>query len=271
MQKECRLTKQTFEITEEDLAFYKKMGVTPPTLCPLERSRQRLAFRNIRNLYRRKCDATGKVLFSVYSPDVPFPVYDRDYWFSDAWDGMDYGREFDFSRPFFEQFKELFEATPAPYQSGFSMENCDYCNSLGNCRNCYLSFNMDYCENCYYLTNGVRCTNCMDCLGIVDCELCYECINCSDSYNLRYSKRSVNCSDSFFLYDCRNCKNCICCVNLTNKDYYIFNKKVSKEEFEKMKKELETYPAIQEMSAEFAEFNLKYPKKFYYGHSNEAF
>jgi hypothetical protein len=271
MKKICRVSNKEFEITKDDLKFYKKMNVPPPTLCPEERSRNRLAFRNARNLFRRKCDATGKPLLSMFSPDVPFPVYDREYWFSDAWEGLDYSRDFDFNKPFFEQFKELFYSTPASHQSGFGMENCEYCNSLGNCKNCYLSFDMDYCESCYYITSGIRCKHCTDCLALIDSEICYECVRIRNCYNLKYSQRCTDCSDSLFLIDCKNCKNCIGCANLVHKEYHIFNKKVSKEEFESKKKELEHIDNIHKFKDEFNKFHIKYPKKYYFGHTNEGF
>ncbi|MFC1810178.1 hypothetical protein ACFLZH_01640 [Patescibacteria group bacterium] len=282
MIKKCRQCAKDFEITNDDLKFYEKMGVVPPTLCPIDRARNRLAFRNQRNLYRRKCDATGKSLLSIYSSDVPFPVYDREYWYSDKWNGLDYGRDFDFNRPFFEQFRELYYEVPASHQSAIGIENCDYCNSLGYCRNCYLSFGMDYCESCYYITNGVRCKDCVDCLALIDSEVCYECVRIRNCYNLKYSLRCTNCSDSYFLMDCRGCKNCIGCVNLVNKDFFIFNKKVSKEEFslspktikpefEEKKQELQSLNGINKFKKDFEEFHVKFPKKYYFGNTNEGF
>ena len=79
MKKVCRITGQEFEITDQDLAFYEKFGVPIPTLCPDERCRRRLAWRNERNLYKRKCNATGEEIISIYSQDKPFPVYSQDY------------------------------------------------------------------------------------------------------------------------------------------------------------------------------------------------
>jgi hypothetical protein len=78
--------------------------IPPPTLCPDCRQQRRLSFRNERKLYKRKCDATGKDIISIYSPDKPYTVYHQDYWWSDAWEPMDYGRDFDFSRSAIEQF-----------------------------------------------------------------------------------------------------------------------------------------------------------------------
>ena len=58
------------------------------------------------------------------------PVYDQAYRWSDAWDFRDYGRDFDFSRPFFEQFAELLEVVPQPnLTSNYLLdENSEYTN-----------------------------------------------------------------------------------------------------------------------------------------------
>ena len=108
IQKTCRLSGEKFEITKDDLEFYAKMEVITvddlenllsgkitdcvglPTLCPAERQRRRLSFRNERKLYKRKCDATGKDIISIYDETVKFPVYDQKYWWSDNWDALDY-------------------------------------------------------------------------------------------------------------------------------------------------------------------------------------
>src|SRR3989344_4522936 len=111
----CRQCAETFEIMDADLAFLdevspvfagKKYPLPAPTLCPDCRQQRRLLWRNERVLYPRVCDATGKKFISPLSPDKPFPVYENEYWYSDAWDAKDYSQDFDFSRPFFPQFQE---------------------------------------------------------------------------------------------------------------------------------------------------------------------
>ena len=85
--KECRVSGQKFAIYQSDLDFYDKVSpvfndvkylIPTPTLCPEERMRRRLAWRNERKLYRRKCDATQKDIISVYSPDKDAVVYNQD-------------------------------------------------------------------------------------------------------------------------------------------------------------------------------------------------
>ena len=65
--KTCAISGQEFPIYKSDRDFYDKISpvfdgkrfqIPTPTLCPEERQRRRLLFRNERKLYKRKCDAT---------------------------------------------------------------------------------------------------------------------------------------------------------------------------------------------------------------------
>jgi hypothetical protein len=121
--KTCAHCQSHFEITQSDLDFYDKISPTfagqkfqipTPTLCPDCRQRRRLSFRNERKLYRRQCDASQKSIISIYSSDKPYKVYDQTIWWSDSRDPMDYGFEFDFTKSFTENFRELMMSVPRP-------------------------------------------------------------------------------------------------------------------------------------------------------------
>ena len=55
--------------------------IPPPTLCPDCRQQRRLAFRNERKLYKRKCDATGREMLSMFPPTSPYIIYHPDAWY----------------------------------------------------------------------------------------------------------------------------------------------------------------------------------------------
>jgi hypothetical protein len=138
------------------MEFYEKVSpsfggekymIPPPTLCPDCRQQRRLAFRNERKLYKRKCDATKKEIVSIYSPDKPYTVYHQDYWWSDAWDPLSYGKEFDFSRSAFEQFGELMQVVPRPSLLNSHTENSEYVNYSSYLKNSYLVFDTTQGEN----------------------------------------------------------------------------------------------------------------------------
>lgn len=241
MNKICEQCGGVFVISEEDLVFYRLMEVSAPTLCYLCRARRRLANRNERFLYRRKCGLTGKEIISAFSPDKPFPVFDIDAWWSDKWDAKDFGRDFDFNRPFFDQFFELRNCVPRlALQQQKPMVNSDYCNCASQNKNCYLVFSTNRCEDCCYGSWVNDCRDCVDNKTISKCELCYDCFNCYDSYDLKYCRDCSNCKNSYFLRDCSGCMDCFAGSNLHNKKYVVFNKQNTKEEYEKFMKNVNT-------------------------------
>ena len=161
--KTCRFCQSSFPITDKDMEFYEKVSpvfagkkypIPSPTLCPDCRQQRRLSFRNERKLYKRKCDATGKEIVSIYSPDKQLKVYHQDYWWSDAWDPMNYGREFDCTRPFFEQFAELMGEVPRPSVLNANCENSEYINYSSYLKNAYLVFDTVDGEDIFYGNNG---------------------------------------------------------------------------------------------------------------------
>ena len=244
----CKQCKKTFEIAPEDLAFYdeispsfdgRKFAIPAPTKCFYCRFQQRLAFRNERSLYHRKCDLSGKMIISNYAPDRPYKVYEQSEWWSDQWDALSYGRDFDFNRSFADQYKELLEAVPHSALTTRNAENSAYSNFALNQKNTYLIFGSGGAEDCMYGKYIADCKDCVDCLAVYNCELCYEGIGSERCYNCRYFMNSRNCTDCLMIDNCQSCKNCIACFGLVSKEYCILNQYVGKEQFEAFQKEYE--------------------------------
>ena len=57
--KQCEKCKNNFTVEPDDFAFYEKMKVPAPTFCIECREQRRIAHRNERLLYHRKCDLCG--------------------------------------------------------------------------------------------------------------------------------------------------------------------------------------------------------------------
>ncbi|MFA5793081.1 MAG: hypothetical protein WC897_04415 [Candidatus Gracilibacteria bacterium] len=271
--KTCRISGKNFIITDEDQAFYVKMGVPMPTLCPEERTRRKLIWRNERKLYHRKCDLCQKTIISIYSPDKPYKVYCPSCYHSDKWDALKYGRDFDFNRPFFEQFNELMLAVPAlSLNLQKENQNCDYTNLTTQNKDSYLIFAALKSEDSYYCTYLHRCKNTVDSFFVFDCELCYECIDCYNCYQLFYSQNCQNCNSSYFLNDCKSCEQCFGCSGLVNKKYHIFNKPCVPEEYKKRVAEyMSSKEAFLEAQKGFNSIKLASPHKYYAGLQNENF
>lgn len=242
IQKTCKQCQAKFEITDDDLAFYKKISpiftgktyeIPPPTLCPQCRDIRRSSFRNERSLYKRKSDKSGEEIVSVYSPDkTDYKVYDISEWWADDWDALNYGRDFDFSRPFFEQFKELLKDVPRISLFNTNTENCEFANFVDGIKNCYMSMVTYYgTENSHYCYRAYTSKDNLDLNFAVGCERCYECVFINKCYNCRYSLRLENCRDCYFCADLTACSDCLFCSNLKHKQYYIRNKPYSREDY----------------------------------------
>ncbi|MEK7672896.1 MAG: zinc-ribbon domain containing protein [Patescibacteria group bacterium] len=256
MKKTCKRCGQEFPIYDEDLEFYKKVGVEVPTLCPACRQQRRLSFRNERKLYHRKCDYSGKQIISIYSPEKPYKVFAQDIWWSDVWDPLDYGVAFDFSRPFFEQFEELQLKVPrlALYQK--NVENSAYTNHTENLKNCYLCVDTGDSEDICYSKWIISSRDLVDCYQLEKAELCYESLYSVGDYNCVHIYLSDNCRDSAFLFDCRDCSDCFMCANLRNKKFCILNKQYSEEDYQKIRGEIDlgSYKTLKEFRQKFIEF-----------------
>lgn len=229
----CQNCKKPFTVEPEDFVFYEKMNVPPPTWCPDCRFMRRLHWRNERALFHSVCKKCNKKVISVYPPDSGIVVYCRPCWWSDDWEGLDYGVDFDSSKPFFEQMRELLHRVPLPDLFGLytTLENSEYTNMVGHLKNCYFLTMADWNENCSYGSNFFHCKDSLDCLMLYDSELCYETVNCHKCYKTMFSVDCENCTNVYFSKNCTSCSDCIGCANLNNKQYCIFNVHYSPEEY----------------------------------------
>src|SRR3989344_3385174 len=146
----CQNCKNPFTIEPDDFAFYEKMKVPPPTWCPECRLIRRLTWRNEWQIFK-KPDIHGKEIFSGFHRDAPVKIMKVEEWYSDSWDPLATGREYDFSKPFFVQMQELLKEAPVLARSLTRPVESEYCMNATEPKNCYLSFGLSYSENCTYV------------------------------------------------------------------------------------------------------------------------
>ncbi len=251
--KVCEHCNATFNITNEELLLYEKVGILPSTLCFLCRVKSHISFWPFGKFRKGKSDLSSENLITVLPEKARYPIYTLSEWHSDAWDPMIFGKEYDPSRSFFEQLKELQEMIPRPHQNGSRNTGCDWSEDVWSSKNCYLSRSMVNCEDLYYSYRNKEVKNSIDVAVCYTSEKCYDSSDCSHSYKLFYSKHSRDCIDSYFLYDCRNCQNCFMSWNLRNKQYCIENVQYTKEEYEEKLKsfKLDSYSSIQSLKKRF--------------------
>ncbi|MDP3784989.1 MAG: hypothetical protein Q8R12_02845 [bacterium] len=261
--KRCQNCKAEFKIEPEDFKFYEKIKVPPPTWCPECRMVRRMTYRNEHSLYRRKDLASGNEIISMFAPNGPFKIYEHSYWWSDKWDPLSFGREYDFSKPFFVQFRELFEMVPLPNLANSNVINSEYGNHNADLKNCYLVYASFGAENVAYTQGVVNVKDSFDLYTVVKSEQCYEDVLCAGLYKVFFSYDSDDSLESSFLKFCKNTNNSLACINLRSKSYHIFNKAFSTEDYEreKTKINLGSYKNLISFRKEFEEFSMQYPRR----------
>jgi hypothetical protein len=265
MQRTCTQCQSAFEITDGETTFIDKMHFTfdgnrvdlaEPTQCPECRMLIRVCNRNENNLYRNVSAQSQKNIISIYAPEPlwgdPYKVYTQEEWNADTFDATVYGRDYDMSRSFFEQFGELSKAVPHMAVVTISNENCDFTTGTGYCKNCYLINSSEYCEDCYYGKLYQNCKNVVDSAYMFGCELCYGCFSLHDSSRCTYVSFSKNSHDCLFSTSLQGCNNCFLCSNLTQKKYHFRNEPLSKEEYDKRVSEvMGSFAAFEAMKKEW--------------------
>ncbi len=259
-------------MSDEDQAMLDKLSpvvggvkydLPLPTVCPEERQRQRMAFRNDRTLYSRKCNLTGAQILSQYPEGCAYTIYDAAIYWTDKWDPLTFGQDFDFSRPFFEQFGDFLRRVPRLAVNGIGNENCDFTSFAGWSKNCYLTNTADYNEDCYYIAYAFKNNDCCDGCFVHDSELCFEVTGVKKCYHCLYSQNLVNCSDCILSRDLVGCQNCFGCIGLRNKQYYYFNEQLSPEEWEAkvVAWNLGSHEGLKSAKEKIREFFLQFPRR----------
>lgn len=266
----CQNCKNDFAIEEEDFNFYKKMEVPPPTFCPLCRAQRRMAFRNERKLFKVKDAFTGEEIFSTFPTESGRKIIKRETWFGDTWDALEYGQEYDFSKPFFTQFHDLIKRIPIYNLNVIRMVNSPYAFNATGLKNCYLICNSNDSENCMYGNAVDVSKDCVDNSHVKQSERCYESFWLDKDYHCYFTIRSMESSNLWFCRGCVGCNDCFGSVNLRNTSYCIFNKQYTKEEYEKKIKEmnLHTYSGLMKAREQARKFWYTQPAKFHQGLKN---
>jgi len=261
----CQSCKQDFVIEPEDFIFYEKIKVPPPTWCPDCRLQRRLLFMNERTFYKRDCDKCGKNVISMF-PASPRKVYCSPCWWADDWGAEQYGRPYNFSKPFFKQFAELAADVPefARLVSESTLVRSDYSNLSSNLKDCYLILNSDYNDDCSYGEFLEQSKSCIDISHALSCERCYEAINCYKCYGSTHIFDCEECVNVHFSRGLTGCSDCFGCVELKGKKYYFFNQPLTEEEYKRKLAEWNngSYSTRLEIEKKLKEGALLHPYKY---------
>ncbi len=235
-ERECSMTGQKWNMTDEEISWYKKFNVPPPKVSPRTRWLHHGYWYVGYQFWYQKHPETGKPVICTVHPATGIKVLPDVEWFEK--DFIDTGRDYDVSQPFFEQWRELQLSVPMPAtRNNIPPKNSIVFVSRGD-------------EDSYFVgaSKSRRCIYSHISTDIEDSAEVYLSSNVQNSFNVVHSYRihnsyyvrdSRDCMNSNFLFDCRNCEFCFGATNKRNKKYLWFNEQLTQEEWEKRKAEVD--------------------------------
>ncbi len=277
--KVCRQCQTSFPITDKDMEFYDKVSpvfnwqkfpIPTPTLCPDCRRQRRMAFRNERKLYKRNCDATGKEIISIYSPDKNLKVYHQEEWWSDRWNSLVYWLNYNPLVSFFAQYNLLQSVFPRQNIWWTGNVNCEYSNFLMNSKDCYLSISGRDNIWSHYSRNVRDCMDVVDCLQVMWCTNTYNIVVWANCYDVVDSLHVFDSRNSKYLFYCHNCIDCTGCINMRWKQFCFFNKQYSETDYQDLIKQFNAL-SLKDQQKKIHDHIITFPRRQLNAFENEMF
>ncbi len=231
MEKNCKQCQRVYQQLPGPGVEGETIIFDPPLYCDECSNQRRLSWLNHYSLYNRPCDHCGDATIGMYKVNAPYQVY-----CAKCWQGRDIVNiNYDGNNSFLKQFQQLLATQPLPAlwnDNNLLSSNCAYTNNLLSSKNCYFVFDGNEDQDCYYSYALGESKDCSDCSYTLGSELSYELVNCHGCYHSAYLLDSRLANNCYFGYDLSNCSDCLFSSGLRNKQYYIFNKSYSKEDYE---------------------------------------
>ncbi len=143
------------------------------------------------------------------------------------------------------------------------MSENSFGNSISNCDNCSFVSNSNNCTDSKYLNFKIWSKNSYDSSSFDD--HCIFSVSCPNSYNSWYNFYWRNVKKCRYCSNCISCSNCFGCVWLKNKEYCIYNKQYTKEEYDELVPQI-----IAQMMRDKQWWEFFSPQLSYYGYNESV-
>jgi len=246
----CALTGEKWVMDEEEISWFKRFNVSPSPYSRKVRMWHNAAFYSGYQWWWNKHCYTNEPVLTYVHPASGIKVLPDKEWF--AKDFSEINLVYSSDRTFFEMFRELQLGIPVnATRNTKEPENSIASTSLGD-------------TNSFFVA-GCRSKDCLYCMDCLDAENSVDSSagnNLSECFSISHSSRlsrcqfifeSFDCMNCGFLFDCRNCEFCFGATNKRNKKYLLFNKQLTKEnwEAEMAKINLGSYQQLEETKKKF--------------------
>jgi hypothetical protein len=226
----CALTGEKWEMTEEEISWYKKFNVPPSKYSPLSRLRHLTSFFVGGQWWNNKHPETGKPLISPVHPATHFQVLPDKEWFEK--DFQTTQSEYHKDIAFFDQLYSLRLLIPTSASRDYEPAvNSLSVASFGD-ENSYFMI-ASKAKNSFFGVVALQTENSSEVYNSNYITDSYFIVHSERIHQGRFIQESRDCLSSAFLFDCRNCEYCFGATNKRHRKYLWWNEQLSKEEWEK--------------------------------------
>ena len=228
----CSITRQPFLITEAEQDFVERLNRAMPHLKgliplsnihPVEVMRRTVAFGNYFYLFHGESAFSRRRQLTRYSPQIHPKICAPEEFWDESIDNTAFGKDYDFSRPFFPQFEEALSDSFIMALLQINAENSNYVNGAINVKNCFLCFDILESQDCLYCFLHDGGNDNLLCVSARRSQYCYDSLNIDNCYECQHCVDCINTSASFGCYDLIGCSSCFGCAGLRNVENHVFN------------------------------------------------
>ncbi|HBL39513.1 TPA: hypothetical protein DDZ10_02470 [Candidatus Uhrbacteria bacterium] len=224
----CELTGEKWEMTEEEIGWYKKFNVPPSKRSPLTRAKITSSFWVGFQWWNWKHPKSGVTIISPYHPATGVSVLPDKEWFD-----QDFSSEYlddDPNRSVFDVMYELTRNIPLPAHShAKEPENSVAILSHGD-RNSYFSLGSESEQSLFVWWSTRVQTSCLVWNSDQVAES-YSVANSKNIHNSLFVRDSSDVLSSAFCFLCEDIESCFGATNQSHQKFIFFNEQLSESEF----------------------------------------
>lgn len=225
----CELTGEKWDMTEEEIGWYKKFSVPPINRSPLARQRIMAGFMIGYQWWWQHHPETGQPVLTFVHPASGIKVLPDRQWHDKDFSSIN--QIYDSTRPLFDQLHEL--ELKVPFQAARNLiepENSVAVNSFGDINSYFTALNSQ-AQNSFYCVWSHRAVDSSDIHNVSTVQQGHAIDDAARIFNSRHVRDSNQIQNSAFVAFCDNCEDCFGAVNQDRKKFVFFNEQLTEEEY----------------------------------------
>ena len=260
----CALTGEKWNMTAEELGWYKHFNVPPSKYHPHTRMWLMTAFWTSFQWWWQRHPETGKPILTYIHPATGLKVLPDREW--EQKEFLSVGKPVDLSRSILDQLREQQLRVPLSTDNHAKIpEKSIAIFFQGDVESYFVAFCRS--KNSLYGIWGFDVEDSSEIWDASSIQKSYAVGHAHRIYQCESVRESFDCMNSSFLFDCRNCEFCFGATNKRNRKYLWFNEQLTEAEWKRRRAEVDfrcrsTYEMYKKKFEKLLEEQAVWPENF---------